>query len=58
MQSRLVQILLQKIGKTLAWIGAEPGRQTIAERNDHRTRIYAWSGLCRAFQSSDGQRQR
>ena len=40
LQAGGVQILLQKIGKAFARIGAEPGRQTIAERHDHRARIY------------------
>jgi hypothetical protein len=41
-QPSCVQILLEKIRKALARIGAKPGRQTIAERDDHRTRIPRW----------------
>ncbi len=39
-QSGGIQILLQEIGEALARRRAEAGTQTIAERHDHRTRIY------------------
>ncbi len=43
-QSGGVQIFLQEIREALAWLGAETCAQTIAERNDHRTRIYRCGG--------------
>jgi len=46
-KARAIQVLLQKIRIAVARLGAEAGRQTIAERNDRRARIYWYRGFSR-----------